>query len=211
METAKQYDTLFMWFHGMNQKFFEGALPQPMITLKNSQKAAGWYSQDKFTLLEGKTADEIMLNPVTFSDNQEVCSTILHEMCHQWQRYYGKPSRNGYHNQQWVRKMQEVGLDPYNVRNRDKKTGQGVSHHIVKGGPFDLWYIEEGYRKLNPLWREMETEKNKKKHPASKLKYECLSCGASVWGKPGLVIVCQCEPDNEPMLCEEQDDRTIDW
>ena len=33
-------------------------------------------------------------------------------MTHHWQQCFGSPSRNGYHNMQWARKMVEVGLMP---------------------------------------------------------------------------------------------------
>jgi predicted SprT family Zn-dependent metalloprotease len=73
--------------------------------------------------------DELALNPDNFEDrtDEQIMSTLLHEMCHCWQYYFGEPSRGGYHNREWASKMKEVGLHPSdNEKPGGKETGHST-------------------------------------------------------------------------------------
>jgi hypothetical protein len=56
-------------------------------------------------------------------------------MVHQEQKHFGKPSRNGYHNKQWSRWMERIGLVPSATgAPGGKRTGQRMTHYIIRGG-----------------------------------------------------------------------------
>ena len=109
--TYHQLQTAYDWF---NENLFEQALPDCLITLQRKSRAMGYYSPQRWTNAHGEKTDEIALNPAYFANHslKELLQTLVHEMCHQWQQHFGKPSRNGYHNRQWADKMESVGLMP---------------------------------------------------------------------------------------------------
>lgn len=156
---------------------------------------------------EGK-AHEIALNPDTFEDrtDAEILSTLAHEMAHLWQAVFGKPSRNGYHNAEWAARMKAIGLVPYNVNQPDKETGQKCSHTIKPGGAFEHVagaLLASGFRLTWEGWSgpvmEGTTTPNRNKTP-----YTCPGCGARIWGKPGLNLICG--DDGETYAAEDSDD-----
>jgi hypothetical protein len=70
--------------------------------------------------------------------DREIVSTLVHEMVHQWQHHFGKPSRRSYHNKQWAAKVIEFGLIPSHTgKPGGKQTGQSVSHYIEENGLYD--------------------------------------------------------------------------
>jgi hypothetical protein len=140
-------------FDVFNEKLFAGELPQCMITMqrvkpwfgKNRKdwRIAGYCAHKRFAKSDNQTevVDEIAMNPNFFYGENLVdgLSTLVHEMVHQWQNYFGKPSRKSYHNAEWGRKMEAVGLMPSHTgRPGGRKTGQLVMHYIIDGGPFDV-------------------------------------------------------------------------
>jgi hypothetical protein len=87
-----------------------------------------------------KTAiDEIALNPQYFYESDiKVLQTLVHEMVHMWQKYFGTPSRSGYHNREWANKMESVGLIPsHNGLPGGNKIGQNMNDYIHPNGSFD--------------------------------------------------------------------------
>jgi hypothetical protein len=114
------FDEAYDYF---NAELFEGKLPLCYITLQRKGKRnLGYYSPDRFVArgagelardLVGATyTDEIALNPDNFTGrtDQEILSTLVHEMCHLWQRKVGTPPRKGYHDREWGAKMAGIGL-----------------------------------------------------------------------------------------------------
>src|SRR6516225_9588180 len=121
--------------------------PWPMAVLARGCCAGGLWSapwlagaHEKFSHRTGNEArSEIALNPATFRGrtDREIASTLLHEMVHLWQYYFGKPPRKGYHNREWGDKMESLGLMPSeDGQPGGKRTGQRVTHYIIEGGPF---------------------------------------------------------------------------
>src|SRR5207248_9605496 len=75
------------WF---NAELFENALPPCLITLHRKARSRGYFANDRFEhRAGGSTTDEIALNPDTFRgrSDKEILSTLVHEMCHCWQRH----------------------------------------------------------------------------------------------------------------------------
>jgi|SRR6516165_733285 hypothetical protein len=186
------------WF---NAWLFAGELPRALITMQRRKGSYGYFAPKRFgTRDEVEIVDEIALNPTAFRirTDEETLSTLVHEQTHCWQQHFGKPSRGGYHNKEWAKKMKAVGLQPDNGNGRE--TGQGVSHHIVPGGPFAIACAEllKDGAKIDyvDLWSERPVTRN------TRTKYSCPVCGANAWGKPDLRI--DCRDCNQPMDRDEQ-------
>jgi len=113
--TKTQYETLDKTFAYFNQKLFKGELPDVLITLQRKPKSKGYYHADVFNEREGKgKIAEIALNPDSFHQrtDQEILSTLTHEMTHHWQQVFGDAPKRCYHDREWASKTKEVGLYP---------------------------------------------------------------------------------------------------
>ena len=153
-------------------------------------------------------------------DVKETLSTLVHEQVHQWQIHCGTPGRRGYHNMEFAWKMEDVGLMPVSMdKGREgTKIGDKVDHTIIPGGLFDVecndllgkgfilsWIdryppLEELKRikdadKVSPdildmLSTNQELEEETPARQKTKPSYKCPTCRATVWGKPGLLVIC---------------------
>ena len=192
------FEGAYDWF---NTRLFAGKLPPCLMTLQRKAKSRGYFATDRFGHRADAQAstDELALNRDTFVDRSDtdILSTLVHEMCHCWQRHLGTPSRTGYHNKEWAVKMVSIGLMPSDTGAPDgKQTGQHVSHYIMSGGPYALAaeaLLATGFR-LN--WQSLTLERQEGK-AKSKTKFSCPSCGQNAWAKPDAALICgECE---EPM------------
>ena len=193
--TTELYAELQEMFDFFNQKLFEGKLPNCLISLQRSRGAAGYFSYSSWENEKGKKIDEIALNPSGFKDKdlKTILSTLVHEMCHLWQSYFGKPGKNSYHNQEWADKMQVVGLMPSHIGKKGgNQTGYKMSHFVLTGGLY-----EKSFNELEQLGGKMswiESIGEEKKNYVKKRKYICRQCNIKLWGKSKLNIVCgDCE------------------
>ncbi len=137
--TQQTYDEMQQAFDWFNERLFEGKLPSCMITLQRNKRTMGYFSQDRFVDQSGRKADEIAMNPEYFAIQpvQEVLSTLVHEMAHQWQQHHGQPGRGKYHNQEWANKMMAIGLCPSSTgKPGGRQTGDQMDHYIVPNGVF---------------------------------------------------------------------------
>lgn len=195
--TETEYKALDKAYRFFNRELFAGELPECLITLNRRKGARGYFWGEVFEKREGeKVADELALNPDTFRGrtDREILSTMVHEQAHAWQKHFGAPSRNGYHNREWAEKMEAVGLMPSDTGEQGgKKTGQKMTHYIINGGAFDHAFAKLARTGWRLEWnsRAAESAKEKKARKArNKVKYSCPDCGANVWGKPGMAIIC---------------------
>ena len=88
---------------------------------------------------------ELAMNPDTFTGrtDEEILSTLAHEMAHVWQQTHGKPPTRSYHDRQWAAKMKEIGLQPSTTGEPGgKETGQSVTHYIIPEGPYAKAYAK---------------------------------------------------------------------
>ena len=132
---------------------------------------------------------------------QEVLSTLAHEMVHQWQAYYGSPSRSAYHNKEWADKMESIGLMPSDTgKPGGKRTGQQMTHYIITGGLFEQAcssLLSDGFRLA---WGEITDDLGDDdlttkpggggKGKTTRVKFTCPRCQANAWGKPSLKLIC---------------------
>ena len=203
-DTYTEFDRAYDYF---NAALFAGKLPPCVITLQRRRKAYGYFAGNTWTDARGQIiTDEIALNPDKFAERAtaDTLATLVHEMCHLEQHHFGTPSRGRYHNREWARMMEAVGLIPSDTGEPGgKKIGERVSHYIAPDGRFDLAcraLIGDGF--TVPWLTRIDTGEDaqrKQKRRASKTKYACPSCDLTVWGKPDLKVICgACEKRLEP-------------
>jgi len=199
--TSTAYNGLEELYNYLNDTFFEGKLPSCLITLQRTARAEGFFKKDSFSDRQapGVQVDEISLNPSVFRfrSDQEISSTLAHEMVHLWQYHFGKPSSKGYHNREWGNKMETIGLMPSATgKEGGKKTGQKMSDYIIQGGIFEKqlerylhdkpcvrWQIGLSVEKGTIIVQEVKPKKKK-------VKYQCPSCKQAAWAKPGAKFIC---------------------
>jgi predicted SprT family Zn-dependent metalloprotease len=194
--TTAEYSSFQQAFEYFNRRLFENALPDAMITLQRVTKAKGYFWADQFRhrTAAGRTIDEIALNPDTFDGrtDEDILSTLVHEMTHFWQKVHGKPGRRGYHNQQWADKMKSIGLQPTSTGGPGgKETGEHMTHLIVAGGVYAVAVAELLARGFALSWNATPAapgDRKKKKNTRSK--FTCPECGANAWAKPGMNLWC---------------------
>ena len=195
--TKDTYDQLDKAYRYFNKTLFEGKLPPCVLVMHRKRKSYGYFWGDTWCDRQGKSiTDEIALNPEAFEGRtvEEILSTLVHEMCHLQQHHFGKPSKEGYHNREWVGMMEAVGLIPSDTGQfGSKRTGRNVSHVIEPNGRFEkacVKLLKDGFTiPWQALTREEEGERAKKK-VASKTKYTCATCETNAWAKPETKLVC---------------------
>lgn len=142
LPTSEAYAELQCAFDHFNQALFEGANPACLITLQRERRTMGYFSPGRFVnTATGEAVDEIALNPGYWASCsiEETLSTLVHEMCHQWQHHFGTPGRRGYHNREWASKMEAIGLMPSSTgQPGGKRTGERMGDYIIEGGAFAL-------------------------------------------------------------------------
>lgn len=141
LPTYEAYNELLRAYDFFNAQLFAGKLPSCLITLQREKRTLGYHSPKRFVDRDsGIQIDEIAMNPSYFSIRtiKDSLSTLVHEMVHLQQTYFGKPGRRGYHNLEWANLMEKVGLMPSDTGEPGgARRGQHMSHYIVAGGPFD--------------------------------------------------------------------------
>ncbi len=198
--TEQESAALQRAYDHLNNGLFGGELQPLLLLLHRKARADGYFRPEAFCGREtGECLHEIALNPDTFKDKSdiEILAVLGHEQCHQWQQDCGKPPRRCYHNKEWARKMEEIGLMPSNTgQEGGKKTGQSMSHYIIPGGMFERVaqeLIDAGF-KFGINGRPVMKLPKKK----DKVKYVCDACGVKAWAKPGVSLKCgTCGTDME--------------
>jgi hypothetical protein len=195
--TPQSYGPLHRACTTLNKTLFGATLPPSLVTLQRKSRALGYFWGRKFRSADGAIiTDEIALNPAHFAQRgaKKVLSTLAHELCHQWQQHFGKPSQRGYHNAEWAAKMAEIGLVASDTgRPGGKKTGPRISHYIKPGGAFDRAadkLIAKGFALAFVERTTMAERKIALKKRQSKTRYSCERCDLNAWAKPGAKLVC---------------------
>lgn len=208
-----------------NKRLFGGKLPQAMIHLHRHARSYGYFSGERFEpAYEGNqpaATDEIALNPSHVAERpaKKVLSTLVHEMCHQWQHWHGKRPTRCYHDRQWAAQMKEVGLYPSSTgAPGGKEVGPQVSHYIIDGGLFDKVCDEFMLANETTLYQDVNAirsglgrgkaggdddegkgKKGGKAKSKGRVKFTCPGCELNAWAKPSARLECmECEKQLEP-------------
>jgi hypothetical protein len=192
--TKKQFSTLADLFDYYNSALFASELPECLMNLSRHGGARGFFVAGRWNDRKKNTVHEISLNPDTMNcADKKWHSTLVHEMVHLWEKVKGTASRRAYHNKKWAQKMEAVGLMPSNTgRLGGKKTGQRMTHYVIKEGLFDKAFSNIHQQSLINLKLPYKPElvsKIVKGASGIKVTYIC-SCENRVWGKSDLHIKC---------------------
>lgn len=215
--TERLFGALNSAYKYFNYELFDYKLPSNcVLNLSRKQNTHGFFAPERYRERGTKVYNthEISLTPTTlYRSPIEIFSTLVHEMCHLWQWEFGSPSRGGYHNKEWARKMIEVGLMPSDTgKEGGKKTGQSMTHFIVSEGAYEIAFGNMPEEYIVPfkslegdiLQRLIEGEpepsttslpkgksgKTKPVKSPNRTKYSC-PCGENAWGKPTLQMKCR--------------------
>jgi hypothetical protein len=204
--TTTEYRGLQQAYDHFNFELLDGKLPDVMITLQRRANSYGHFSPDQFSSRAGNfVKHELNLNPDGFRDrsDEQICSTLAHEMVHVWQEVFGKPSKGGYHNRQWAEQMKAIGLQPSATGlPGGKETGPQVSHYILADGRFARAYsalattgwklnLESARQRGQLNGGQPNGDQPSGGKDGSKTKFTCLRCGANCWGKSSLEVDCR--------------------
>lgn len=168
------YNELQQAYDFFNKNLFSSELPNLLITLQRGKYTYGYFSPERFT---GKsTISELALNPDYFGERSlaDTLSTLVHEMCHVWQHYAPvKKCRGFYHDRIWGKKMESLGLMPsHNGLQGGKKTGQQMTHYIMKDGLFQQVVYNLLASGFEISWYDRYSENTIK--PISKVNHDIL-------------------------------------
>lgn len=192
--TTVEYAAFQQAYDFFNRELFADSLPPILVTLQRKSSAFGYFSPDRFNSRQRtESAHEIALNPDHFGrTDQEILSTLVHEMAHTWQQEHGTPGRGRYHNQEWAAKMIALGLHPSDTgQPGGKTTGDRVSHYIVDGGPYAVAVAKLLGTGFVLNWKSTEPiPAQRVAKAASKTKYSCPDCGLNAWAKPDQQLIC---------------------
>ena len=199
--TQAEYESFQRAYDFFNKELFGDALPPVLVTLQRKARSRGYFSAERFAGRSSReTAHELALNPDHFGrTDEEILSTLVHEMCHVWQETHGKAPRKSDHDREWAAKMKEVGLFPSHTGEPGgKETGQRVTHYIIPGGAFAASFARLRAAGFALRWQSRVDEGGRQKKAASKTKYTCLGCGWNAWAKPGSSLICgKCYDDGK--------------
>lgn len=182
-------------YNHFNRELFDNRLPKDVvIILHRKRNALGyfWANQWSERGSDANGTHEIAMNPSEFRgrSNEDILSTLVHEMCHLQQQVEGKPSRNGYHNAQWANMMLAVGLIPVNVGNSGgKMTGLKVSHKVQPDGRF-----QESFRRVKgidlPVEAIPQARRGLMPPKPRKVKFTCPECAQEASALPDTKLKC---------------------
>jgi predicted SprT family Zn-dependent metalloprotease len=201
--TPVEYGGLQAGYEFFSAELFDGALPNLFITYQRRAGSAGYFAPERFSArTDVGTQHELALNPDGFlgQTDEQICQTLVHEMCHVWQQHCGKPPSRGYHNCEWADKMKSIGLQPSSTGMvGGKETGQKMSDYVIPGGRFT-----QAFAKLAASgWRlnlQSAHRAGAKGGGDSKTKFTCRACGASVWSKPSTQVICAICYPGSPLM-----------
>ena len=204
--TPAEYRAFQDAYDFFNAELFAGSLPHVLVTLQRHANARGYFSSERFTgRIEDAAAHELAMNPDSFTGrtDQQILSTLAHEMAHVWQQTHGTAPRRSYHDRQWAAKMKEIGLQPSTTGEPGgKETGQSVTHYILPEGPYAKAYAKLKAKGFQLHWQSAPAEQHAKAKKASKTKFTCPDCGQNAWAKPDALLICgTCYEDGEGEIC----------
>lgn len=223
-KTKLQFEKLSDLYDYYNKALFNGELATCLLNLSRMKGARGFFAPESWTEKDAeKPTHEISITPDSLEREPHLWhSTLVHEMCHLWQRDHGKAPRRCYHDKEFAAKMFEIGLQTsHNGEPGGKPTGQKMTHYIIEGGAFQLAYNEIDEEQMKALTLPLlpahapvlklgkavgvttgggddsdgDEDEAPKTKSGTRYKYSCeCEDPINIWGKAGLDITCNvCE------------------
>jgi predicted SprT family Zn-dependent metalloprotease len=201
--TRAQSESYSLAYDYFNEALFGGSLGPCLLNFSRKANSKGFFWQDRWARRsDGDTrVPEISLNPdLLRRPPVEIMSTLVHEQCHQQQAEQGSPSRSGYHNREWSRMMEVVGLMPSSTGlPGGKRVGQKMSHYVIDGGPFAVAFAGMPEAALLP-WVSGGEPTTPPKPKQNKAKYTCPTCGVNTWAQDSPDVDLRCNLCDRDLL-----------
>lgn len=198
----KATDELYRMFAALNDKYFEGGLPIPAITIQTQGKRAayGWCSTVPFWKSHGELERYEINMSAEFLSREvlEIARTLLHEMVHLHNAavvLIQDCSRGGtYHNKRFKETTERLNMFKRDYDKPDSKHGWSQCDLTEETILFVTSLATD--EKCFSIYRAVPKASKKK---SNSYKLECPMCGIKVRAtKPGLAIRCTtCDMDME--------------
>lgn len=178
-------------FSLLNNLYFEGKLPQPIITVQSTPKAYGHCSTKKIWKKgeDGKDGGQYEINigaEFLNRPSEFTAATMLHEMIHLYCRENDieETCQNGrYHNKRFKEECESRGL----VVEYDRTNGYSTT---LPSKEFAETLRTNGYVLEVPFARHTLVKEKKKAERTKVHKYVCPKCGQSVSTTQNLSLIC---------------------
>jgi hypothetical protein len=157
-------ELLHEWFDLFNDRLFQGWIPRCFLRFERLRSSRiGQYCRTRNSV---GAAHEITINTLYLDLPEfELLACLLHEMAHEWQELFGKPGHGNYHNEEFVRKCQRLGIS----------VERGRGHHVGYGESF-VGLLEEYGVPFEPVFAQGEVLPKTGNLGSSKLKKWTCGC-----------------------------------
>ena len=189
-------EELYRIFNILNDDKFDGELPEPVITIQKTRgNCLGHFTLNKVWVDKNNEESdddsyyEINIDPRWFNSRTpaDVAETLLHEMCHYYNKMNDiKDCSGNVHNKKFKKSAEDVGL----VVEKGKSVGWGYTsmsdelkiymEEVVKPNEKSFEYFRSA-----PIGGSGIGTKKK-----TTFKYTCPECGQVAKGKRDVVIKC---------------------
>lgn len=189
-------EELYRIFNILNNDKFNGELPEPVITIQKTRgRTLGHFTLNKVWVDKNNEESdetsyyEINIDPRWFNSRTpaDVAETLLHEMCHYYNRINDiKDCSGNVHNKKFKKSAENVGL----VVEKGKSVGWGYTSMSDELKT----YMEEVVKPNDKAFEYFRTAPMKAAGTGTKkknlFKYTCPECGREVKGKRDVVVKC---------------------
>lgn len=192
---GKALDELYRCFDLINEKYYEGKLKQPVITIqKQRSNNLGHFTLDKiwrdkeFLDDEDKSYYEININPINLNRPvEDIMETLNHEMVHYLNKTLEINDCSGAkHNKKFKEIAEKVGL----ICENDKKYGWGITYNSEEFLEFIHNIIKPNKDAFTYFMYIEHQEKEKKPREKKTFKHTCPVCGEIAKGKKDAIFIC---------------------
>ena len=158
-EQAKHLEDLMAGL--LKSVFGVSGADQPLITTTSRQSTRGYYLDNRWVNGDGVVVGEIALNLGLLSGEPKEALGIelTHNVGHWLEAREKGPRQRHYHDQDFAKLMDGIGLPCHSLADPEKEMGDKVEHRIEAGGKFER-FIEKFLKSKGRLpWRAVEEAK----------------------------------------------------
>ena len=199
IKTSRTAGYLEKMFRTLNQRYFEGKLEEPIITIQSTPKSYGHVTVGKTWLRGQEQRHELNIGAGTLDRPIEnITATLLHEMVHLWNLQTGVKdcSRGGtYHNKRFrdaaTARDLEIGYDPRIGWSITEPT-PALYEFIIEQGWSDIRMsrLDPHTGEFHPGNSGTDSTPPVPVKKSSSRKYICPVCGNSVRATKSVNILC---------------------
>jgi len=185
-----------IYFH-LNEDFFEGLLPVPIITVQSKPGTYGHCTTSKVWQRKNDNAYELNIAAEVLNYAiEETLDTMIHEMVHLYCRENNikETSRgNMYHNGRFKEEAEKRGLECYRAGQygwNTKPSDKLIEYALSKDWSEICIGRNDGTIRITSGSLSTDTNNHGEKRPSSTRKLQCPCCGNSVRATKSVNIMC---------------------